>query len=1606
MICRTFARPFVSHAALAACWVLAIGLMSMTTATSAAVAVVQDASSVLTFANGTAGRDSGWIVTESGPTTLELRYDLFSLQVSEVWAADQRWQRMEIDGASWHGAVGEPELPVVSRLVAVPPGHSLAVLEVTGTTTVVPNLHLFPAQEPGAAEFSFRPEAYRKQTPAAAAAADVQVGRPAILAGQTVVPLTIRPVRYDAVSGEATVHTSVQIRVAYEPDPDAPAAKPTAARKVPRSFARQLATDVLGYNNLQGNPAAKTGAPDAGLGTYVAVHSGHSDVRTEIEPLLTWRRQQGYHVQELDISQAGGTATGIKSALQAIYADNSLPPLEFVTIFGDVGGDFPVPSWTENLSGYHGGGDHYYTTLDGDDILSDVHVGRVSVRDVLELRTVVAKILGYEKTPPLDDTSWFGRACLQGDPSASGITTITTNQWLKGQLQALGWSKVDTTWSGNFASAMVGQVGQGVSVYGYRGYLGTSGINNGHVGALNNGGRLAMALLPTCDSGSFVSSVTSRSEAWLRAPNGGAVAAVGTATIGTHTRYNNCYYLGAWDDLLNGDDHRIGVAHTQGKVDLYKGYFLAEPNRAEIWAVWNNVMGDGATEMWTAVPRALDVTYPSQVSLGAQAVTFVASHDGQPVAGARVTLYRAAEGFQRSGLTDESGQVLLDLPALAAGPVTVTVTGHDYLPHQSGFTVGPVDVFCAATGRTIADDGDGLLTAGETVALTPLLTNHGTTDAFGVSAEVTVNRGPASLTGGSLTFPTIVSGTEVSASGALTLAVDKVATDGDVIELLVTASDGTATWTSLLTETVRAAAFTITDLDLADFGGRIDPGESGRFDLTLQNVGSLNATAVSAILTVDSPWVVIADDTADFGDIATAGTGRDLVAPFALSFVSDCFGGHVAPFELMITYSDGLEATAAGAVTVGIAAGDQPTGPDAYGYYAFDNTDTASGMAPTYAWVGIDPDHGAQGTDLGLTDFDWEEDATKTVDLPFAFGFYGKQYTEISICSNGWLAMGRTPIVFYRNFPLPASHSPGAMIAPFWDNLNQTGDHRVYTWYDETEHRFIIQWYRMPNHYSGSEQNFQVILLDPAFHPSGTGDGLILFQYETVANTDARDGYATVGIQNLERTVGLNYTYWNQYNPGAAPLAAGRAILFAPSYDIALPSAAITPGALGQTLAPEDQAVEYLHIANNGQEGSSLNFAVNKIDPLTQAKASAAADGDDPVVTPNGLAGSFVSTTTETYTAGTTVALPLHLSCSSPDDEWLQALQLNLPDGVTVTEATGFPAQGGEISWNSEVGDGVTTTWGTAGGNNPFLADNETSDASVTLMFGTELFADVVIDWALQGDNWGNPPHNITGQIVLASLGPAIAVTAPAGGEMLVLGEQVEVVFNAVNGPTQADIDLQREVNGPWQSVAVGVPVSASPWSWTVSGDPGPYARIRVSDAADAAVFGLSGVFSIGRNLDWLQLPVTSGAVAAGQTVDVAVNLDATGLAEGLYEAQLHIAHNGGAPVVVPVALTVSNLAAAEVPRTTALLGNHPNPFNPVTLISFNLASPQDVRLRVYSPRGGLVRELLAGSQPAGVHRTLWDGRDDRGHGVASGVYFYRLETETGDFTGKMVLTK
>ena len=128
-------------------------------------------------------------------------------------------------------------------------------------------------------------------------------------------------------------------------------------------------------------------------------------------------------------------------------------------------------------------------------------------------------------------------------------------------------------------------------------------------------------------------------------------------------------------------------------------------------------------------------------------------------------------------------------------------------------------------------------------------------------------------------------------------------------------------------------------------------------------------------------------------------------------------------------------------------------------------------------------------------------------------------------------------------------------------------------------------------------------------------------------------------------------------------------------------------------------------------------------------------------------------------------------------------------------------------------------------------------------------------------------------------------------------------------------------------------------------------------------------------------------------------------------QIDLLIATNDRSPAALRTLVYLQQLLATARPEKTQLFANYPNPFNPETWIPYELATDTNVRLTIYNTQGVVIRSLQLGHQSAGYYTgrdraAYWDGRNALGEQVASGVYFYQLETDTMSLMRKMVILK
>ena len=130
-------------------------------------------------------------------------------------------------------------------------------------------------------------------------------------------------------------------------------------------------------------------------------------------------------------------------------------------------------------------------------------------------------------------------------------------------------------------------------------------------------------------------------------------------------------------------------------------------------------------------------------------------------------------------------------------------------------------------------------------------------------------------------------------------------------------------------------------------------------------------------------------------------------------------------------------------------------------------------------------------------------------------------------------------------------------------------------------------------------------------------------------------------------------------------------------------------------------------------------------------------------------------------------------------------------------------------------------------------------------------------------------------------------------------------------------------------------------------------------------------------------------------------------------ESQLDIlrAESDGSVIYLQAIAVLESTLAAMRPEQTRLLANYPNPFNPETWIPYHLANPSNVQITIYDARGSVVRQLDLGHQREGYYTSrnraaYWDGRNDFGERVASGVYFYHLRADNMSLLRKMLILK
>ena len=878
-----------------------------------------------------------------------------------------------------------------------------------------------------------------------------------------------------------------------------------------------------------------------------------------VQELIDWRHKTGYVVNAVSTNEIGGSDTyEVKNYIQQAYNNWDNPP-EIVGLIGDTGGSFSIGYYTEGWSGYNGAGDFPYCQLDGSDLLPEVFIGRISVNSNSELSNVINKTLAYEKATYINQTgtSWYESAALCGDPSSSGNSTMITNEYVENILDVYGFSNINTNYgSGNYDNWMENELQSGSLYMNYRGYYGASGFGGGEINSANNGYMTPFVSFITCGTGDF--NYTSLSEEFLTAGSvtnpKGAVAAVGTATTGTHTLFNNIMSMGIFDGIFPKNLKTAGAAVANGRLSLYSTYPSDPSNKVSIFSHWLNLMGDPALHLWTDTPKQIIADFESNISWGTNFIDiYVNDENGEPVENAKITLVKDNDEIFLSSYTNSLGLSTILLDYDTPGQTLLTITKKNCIPIEEVFEINQPDsnINLHVPSIVISDDnneitngnGDGLINPGEIITVSLPVINYGSISQSNLVGMLTSDSELVNIIYGIGQYDSINPGEIGISNNSYVIEVIASATDVDNLNLRFNLSNDDSSWDSIVPLSLNAGFLAVNQvLYLSD----ISPGNIAEISIDLANLGTANLTDVNIELLPSGSLVDIIQPYSSFGNIVLGNSVQSSISnPISLFINGNTINGSTIPINARLTSSNGYDQNLTFNLQIGEVTVEDPLGPDEHGYYIYDSLDLGYSLAPIYDWIEIDNDFGGDGVNLNLSDSGDGNNINNSlaiIDLPFEFTFYGVTYDKITVNTNGWIAFGESNLESFRNYPIPGAGGPSPMLAVFWDDLKTGNNGEVYKYFGDNY--VIIEWSEMRTYPNNDSQTFQVILFDNT-NLTPTGDNEILMQYKDFNNTsngnlsgwgNTHGGYSTIGIENHFSTVGLQYTFNNSYPQAARPL--------------------------------------------------------------------------------------------------------------------------------------------------------------------------------------------------------------------------------------------------------------------------------------------------------------------------------------------------------------------------------------------------------------------------------------------------------------------------------------
>jgi uncharacterized repeat protein (TIGR01451 family) len=917
-------------------------------------------------------------VLESNDARVVIQYTLAGYNLTPVNINKRECITLSLPGAVQEKFRGMPELPKVNRGIIIPDQSHMSyrILDaeyasLRGVTVMPSKGHIERNVNPADVPFEFsrfyEEDAWYPEN-------TVRLHDPYIIRDFRGLVVQFNPFRFNPALATVEVCERLVVEV-YADGPGRLNVKNRRDESISGAFVPAYERRFINYGMQAGR---YTHVAEPGRLCIVVYDAWQSNV----QPLADWKNKKGIETLLVTKTAAGSTASGIKSYLQSLY--NSADGLTYAILVGDVN---EIPYFS---GGYNGAPcDSIYARLDGGDFYPDIYISRISAQSAAQVNDQVDKFLTYERYPSTTAT-WYhegvGIASNEGYPTDAERMDDQFNQ-----LEGYGFTNTCKQYegAGGTTSGITSCINDGRSIVGYYGHgSGTSWtsvyFSTSDVSALTNQNELPWIFEASCTNGDYTIS-TCFGESWLRATSGGEPSGAIACYMGTTTQ--------SWDPPVYGSEEAVDLFTAEEKnscgglyyggsmyvVDLYPG----SGTEGEKYMDQCILFGDASLQVRSKAAVTPAVNHPPSVPLAPSTVTVTVSAGG-PFEGALVCLSQPGY-FQVSGLTDVTGQVMLDIAPGSADLIDITVTGYNLLPYES--TIQPISdgAYVTYVSHAYDDDmsggsygnGDGDVTPGETVELELTLKNFGNADADNVTVTLSSTDAYITFIDDTADYGTVTAGSTEVNPDPLVFTVDLAATNGYVIPVHGVVQNGRADVAfdfsiPVVGPILEYSDAVIDDAPIGNNDGDVDMGETITLEIDLTNRGNLDLTGVSAVITTDDPsYVTILEDTAFFPDIGAGATQTSLSPHYSFTVDLSTPCGEILDFNITVTTEQGIITDAFDVLVGGLGVGfsdDMESGEGDWTHFAGWGTDDWAIITSNYAHS---PTHCWRSTDVGSVKDDY-----------------------------------------------------------------------------------------------------------------------------------------------------------------------------------------------------------------------------------------------------------------------------------------------------------------------------------------------------------------------------------------------------------------------------------------------------------------------------------------------------------------------------------------------------------------------------------------------------------------------------------------------------------